>query len=91
MHDKTIYLTMRRVLIGVALAAGVMPAEAECQIAANSYNLALDDISISMRRYTGCLQTSRVTNSCTAEFRRLHLAQEDFEAAVSQRLKDCRE
>lgn len=79
----------RRFLI-IALAIGTAPAGAACQNAANSYNLALDDISIYLRQYTGCLQTSKASNSCGVEFQKLRAAQDSFEIAVDQREKDCR-
>lgn len=75
----------------IALVANVMPAAAVCQGASNGYNQALDDISIYLRRYTACLQTSRSGYDCASEFRRLGKAQEDFETAVSLRRKECRE
>ena len=60
-----------------------------CQTAVSSYNTAVDEISTRIRRYTSCLSSSRGTDDCSTEFRRLRSAQSDFETAVSQYRSDC--
>jgi hypothetical protein len=57
----------------------------------SSYNSALSDISMYLKRYTNCLAYSNGTDDCSSEFRRLRSAQSDFERAVSTYQADCQQ
>jgi len=79
----------------VMLAAGLLisvpaAAQSQCSYARERYNSALDDIGLTLRRYTTCLSNSAGEDDCSTEFRRLKYAQDEFESAVSDVGSYCR-
>jgi hypothetical protein len=68
----------------------VHAAWAACDDAVSSYNSALSDIESALKRYANCVGSSRGSDDCSSEFRRLRSAQSDFESAVSDYQADCR-
>jgi hypothetical protein len=75
-------------ILAICLSSG--RAYADCNLAVSSYNSAVSDIEMRLRRYTQCLANSQGTDDCSSEFRRLRSAQSDFESAVSDYQLNCR-
>jgi hypothetical protein len=65
-------------------------AKADCDDAVQSYNSAISDIESQLKRDTNGLSSSRGSDDCSSEFRRLRSAQSDFESAVSSYQLYCR-
>jgi hypothetical protein len=54
-----------------------------CTVTSGTYNLAIGDISASLKRYTACIGNSRGNDPCISEFNKLKIAQSAFESAVA--------
>lgn len=80
-------------LILLATVGVTIPAAAsagyDCESSVEEYNSALDDISSYLRRYSTCVSSSKGTDDCSTEFRRLRYAQDAFESAVSDVSSYC--
>jgi hypothetical protein len=85
MRNACIFLIATLFTFGVAKAAW-----AACDGAVSSYNSALSDIESALKRYANCVSSSRGSDDCSSEFRRLRSAQSDFESAVSEYQSECR-
>ena len=77
-------------LCAVFVLALPVVARADCDDAVRSYNSAISDIESHLKRYTNCLSSSRGSDDCSSEFRRLRSAQSDYESAVSSYQSYCR-
>lgn len=83
---------MHKILVAAIFAlalSGPTQASSECSYAVDSYNTAVDDISYKLKAYARCVGGSNGTDDCSFEFRRLKIAQDDFETAVSDYQSDC--
>jgi hypothetical protein len=69
--------------------SGPTVAASECNDAIDSYNMAIDNISFTLKRYGNCVASSHGRDDCSTEFRRLKYAQDDFESAVLRHQSDC--
>ncbi len=74
-------------ILAICLSSG--RAYADCNWAVSSYNSAVSDIEMRLKRYTQCLANSQGADDCSSEFRRLRSAQSDFESAVSDYQLNC--
>ena len=61
----------------------------ECRNAREHFNAARRDVSSALRHYEKCVTDSKGRDDCVTEFSTLHSAQDDFEAAVSERQSNC--
>ena len=61
-----------------------------CRKPAERYEAAVAEVVEAMRAYEKCVSTSRGRDTCSAEFSDIDLAQDGFEAAVSEYAKACR-
>lgn len=83
---------MRKLIVAATLALGLSgptKASSECSDVIDSYNSAVDDISVDLKRYAICVDDSRGTDDCSVEFSSLKMAQDDFEDAVSRYESEC--
>jgi hypothetical protein len=62
----------------------------ECRDATDQYKKTIDDVSQALKRYTSCVADSKGHDDCSAQFRRLRSAQDDFKSAVSIYQRDCK-
>ena len=61
----------------------------ECRNALEHYKAARRDISSALRHYEQCVSDNKGHDDCVTEFSTLHSAQDDFEAAVSEKQSNC--
>ncbi len=62
----------------------------DCRRAVEEYNSTLNELSDYIVRYNRCVGSSRGTDDCSLEFRRVKNAQFDFESNVSDHQIYCR-
>ena len=74
--------------MGLALCVGTARAD-DCSDAVDNYNFVTGQLSDALHRYVNCISSSRGTDDCSSEFRRVRSAQDDFESAVSQFQSNC--
>lgn len=86
---------MQRTVVALSLAVVLgsgPPAVAvqnECADAVDEYNSAIEEVGSRLRRYSSCVESSRGSDDCDYEFRRLRSAQDDFASAVGSYQADC--
>lgn len=81
---------MKRYFLAGVLAGLFGPiAHADCRVATDAYNSAIDDVAFTLKRYATCVSESKGRDDCSSEFRRLRSAQDDFESAVSAVGSEC--
>ena len=61
----------------------------ECRNALDHFDAAQRDVSSALRHYRQCVTDSKGHDDCVTEFSTLHSAQDDFEAAVSEKQSNC--
>jgi hypothetical protein len=61
-----------------------------CQQAAKRYEIAVTEVTDTLRSYEKCIVASRGRDPCSEEFSDLDVAQDRFEAAVSEYEERCR-
>ncbi len=61
----------------------------ECRNALDHLDAARRDVSSALRIYRQCVTDSKGRDDCVTEFSTLHSAQDDFEAAVSEKQSNC--
>ena len=76
--------------IFLALCGNVARSETdECRNAQKHFKSAKRDVSSSLHHYGQCVTDSKGRDDCVTEFSTLHSAQDDFEAAVSEKQSNC--
>jgi hypothetical protein len=85
-----IWATVMACGIFLALCGNVARSETdECRNAQEHYKSAKRDVSSALHRYGQCVTDSKGHDDCVTEFSTLHSAQDDFEAAVSEKQSNC--
>jgi hypothetical protein len=82
--------SLRIVLIVVALAAAQAAQADECADAVNDYNAVLPRLNDATQRFNTCIADSKGMDDCSAAFRRLRAAHDEFSSAVAVYVKQCR-
>lgn len=74
-------------LVNLNQAANASPDE--CREVISEFNLAVNEISSTLKRYTTCISDSQGHDDCSIQFKRLKSAQGDFENAVARYETEC--
>jgi hypothetical protein len=77
-------------LVGVATAAAPAAAQTDCNSYMDDYQVALQDVSNTLRLYGRCVDQSGGQDDCALQFKALEKAQKNFDRAVLQIRFNCR-
>ncbi|MEA3035938.1 MAG: hypothetical protein QOH04_1703 [Sphingomonadales bacterium] len=77
-------------LVGMATATAPAAAQTDCNTYRDDYQLAIDDVSATLRLYARCLELSGGEDDCGLQFKALEKAQKKFDRAVLQIRFNCR-
>jgi hypothetical protein len=76
-------------LAAISLTAARPALADECNDAVLDYNAILSRLTDAMQNYSTCIADSKGNDTCARAFRKLQLAQDQFESSVKIYIKTC--